>query len=347
MSRRLRVAQIGAGFFAAFHAEAWARLPDAELVGLCDLDPAKAGALAAKSGEPRVFSDAASMLDQLQPDLVDIATPPTTHLVLVTLACERGLPVICQKAFCSALEEAETAVRVAEAAGTTVVVHENFRFQPWYREAKRLLDAGRLGQLYQLAFRLRPGDGQGPGAYLDRQPYFQKMPRFLLHETGIHLIDTFRYLAGEVTAVFADLRRLNPAIAGEDCGLLVLRFGEGPRALFDGNRLADHAADNRRLTMGELLIEGSAASLRLDGFGRLFLREHGASREVEVSYAWDNRGYGGDCVASLQAHVVRHLLEETPLENSARDYLANLRVEAAAYRSAEEGRWVVPETALH
>ena len=50
----------------------------------------------------------------------------------------------------------------------------------------------------RVAFRLRPGDGQGPRAYLDRQPYFQTMPRLLVVETAIHWIDTFRFLMGEV-----------------------------------------------------------------------------------------------------------------------------------------------------
>lgn len=87
--------------------------------------------------------------------------------------------------------------------------------------------------------RLRPGDGRGARAYLDRRPYFQKMPRFLIHETGIHLIDVFRFLLGEVTGVFARLRRLNPVIAGEDAGLVTFDFASGANDLFLGNRLAD------------------------------------------------------------------------------------------------------------
>ncbi len=338
--RKLRVAQIGAGFFARFHAEAWARHPGAELVALCDLNEAAARALAGQAGDPPVFTEAEAMLRGVEADLVDIATPPKSHFGLIDLASARGLPLICQKAFCTSLAEAERAVALVRKRGSLAVVHENFRFQPWYRRAKAALESGSLGEIYQATFRLRPGDGQGPRAYLDRQPYFQSMPRFLLHETGIHLIDTFRFLLGEVTEVFADLRRLNPAIRGEDSGFLILRFGDGPRALFDGNRLSDHAARNRRLTMGELLIEGSAAELRLDGFGRLFLRRQGENEAEEIRYPWQDRGFGGDCVFALQAHVVRHLLEGGPLENSAEAYLANLRIEEAAYRSADLGHWV-------
>ena len=54
---------------------------------------------------------------------------------------------------------------------------------------------------------MRPGDGQGKDAYFNRQPYFQKMERFLIHETAIHLIDVYRYLFGDIKSVFASLSR--------------------------------------------------------------------------------------------------------------------------------------------
>jgi predicted dehydrogenase len=204
------------------------------------------------------------------------------------------------------------------------------------------LDAGTLGEPYEVAFRLRPGDGQGPRAYLDRQPYFQKMERFLVHETAIHLIDTFRYMMGEVTEIYANLRKLNPVIAGEDAGIILFDFASGARGVFDGNRLVDHAAENRRLTMGEMVLEGSDAVLRLDGYGRLFLRRHGLNAEEEVPYAWENRGFAGDCVYLLQRHVVDRLADNGPFMNTGRDYLTNLRIENAVYESNRLGRRVTP-----
>jgi len=193
--------------------------------------------------------------------------------------------------------------------------------------------------VHNIAFRLRPGDGQGPRAYLDRQPYFQQMPRFLIHETAIHLIDVFRYLLGEVSGVVARLRRLNPAIRGEDAGLVLLDFASGAAGLFDGNRLVDFPAANPRLTMGEMLLEGADATLRLDGWGRLWLRARQGS-EREHAYAWRDQGFGGDCVHALQQHVVAHYEEGAPLENQGEAYLRNLEIEDAIYRSAESGRWV-------
>ncbi len=333
----LKVAVVGTGYFSQFHYEAWSRLP-AELAGCCSLDNEAAREVAQQHSIPNVFSDFAEMLDTVKPDLVDIVSPPPTHAGFVRAATERGLPVICQKPFCLSLDEARAVVANVEKASGTCVIHENFRFQPWHIELKSLLDAGRIGEVYQVSFRLRPGDGQGPEAYLARQPYFQNMPRFLVHETAIHLIDVFRYLLGEISHVNAELTRLNSVIAGEDAGLIIFNFENGARGLFDGNRLADHVAENRRLTMGDMLIEGSKGALSLNGDGGISFRAHGSNVWKPHNYDWSNRGFAGDCVYRVQAHVVEHLTGSTSLQNTASEYLRNLEIEEAVYQSSEEGR---------
>ncbi|MGE0847145.1 MAG: Gfo/Idh/MocA family protein [Flavobacteriaceae bacterium] len=338
----IRLASVGAGYFAAFHLEAWTRISRVRREAVCDSDPARAADAAARYGYAGAFDDAAAMIEAVRPDLVDIATPPPSHLGLDRAAAAAGAAIVCQKPFCGTLEEAREAVRIAREAGVVLAVHENFRFQPWYREIARQIASGRMGEIYQATFRLRPGDGQGPDAYLDRQPYFRAMERFLVHETAIHFVDVFRFLLGEVADVQARLDRLNPAIAGEDAGLIVFGHAGGRRALFDGNRLASHAAENRRLTMGEMLVEGSAGCLRLDGDGRLWWRAHDENAETRILYPPFGPGFGGDCVHALQAHVVAHLLDGAPLENAGADYLLNLEVERAIYDSATGGTRIRP-----
>ena len=334
----LKVAVVGTGYFSQHHLDGWSRLPEAKLVAVCSLDPAGLVDAAARHLIPRQFADVGEMLDAARPDLLDIVTPPAAHLAVFREAAKRKVDVVCQKPLGGDLATARTMVEMAKEAGITFVAHENFRFQPWYREARRLLDRGALGEVYGVSFRLRPGDGQGARAYLDRQPYFQQMPRFLIHETAIHMIDTFRFLLGEASGVFARLRRLNPQIRGEDAGHVLFEFASGAAGLFDGNRLVDFLADDLRLTMGEMLLEGSAATLRLDGFGRLWLKPH-RQAEREHSYEWRDVGFGGDSVRALQHHVLAHLTDGAPLENSGGAYLRNLEIEEAIYRSAESGRW--------
>jgi predicted dehydrogenase len=335
---KLRVLGVGAGYFSQFQYMGWRNIDEVAVVGIVNRDAAKARALAERFGIERTFTDLDEALEATRPDLVDIITPPETHLAYVSATLARGIPTICQKPFGRDHADALALAAVAGRSRAPLVVHENIRWSPWYREARRLIDAGTLGHVHSVAFRLRPGDGQGPRAYLDRQPYFQQMPRFLVRETAIHWIDTFRFLMGEIAAVYARLRRVNPAIVGEDAGYIVFDFDGGATGLFDGNRLNDHVAANPRRTMGECWLEGSGGVLRLDGEARLWWKPH---HGPEAEHAYD-RGredaFSGGACEWLQRHVVAHLLRGAALENPAVDYLANLRVQEAVYRSAAEGR---------
>ena len=334
-----RIAVIGAGYFAQFHLEGW-RDAGARVEALCDVDLARAEALASRFSVPQCFADAQQALERVRPDLVDVVLAPQAQLPVVRAALERRIPTICQKPFGEDLAQAETMSALAAMQGTPLVVHENFRFTPWFRECRRLIDTGFFGRVHGVSFRLRPGDGQGPRAYLDRQPYFQTMPQLLVRETAVHFIDTFRYLMGEVVAVTARLRRLNPVIAGEDAALIVFEFDDDRTGLFDGNRLNDHVAANVRLTMGEMWLEGELGVLRLDGDARLWWKPHHGN-EVEHRYERGGSGaFGGACTA-LQSHVLAHLREGAPLENGASDYLTNLHVQAAVYHSHAKGQRVL------
>ncbi len=330
----LKVACAGAGYFSQFHYGAWARIDGVTLVGSCNRDITKAEA----TGLP-AYNDLAKMLAETQPDILDIILPPVAHAEAVKTALAAGVKtMICQKPFCQDLAEAREITGLAEKHGAQIVIHENFRFQPWYRDAKAALDAGHIGTLQQVTFRMRPGDGQGPDAYLDRQPYFQKMERFLVHETAVHWVDTFRYLLGNPTAVYADLRQVNPVIAGEDAGYILFDHPNGVRALYDGNRHLDHAADNHRRTMGEALLEGTDGTMVIYGDGSVSLRKFGEMDEKTLSPPNTWQGFGGDCVHALQNHVVSGLVNGTPLENLAADYLVVIEIEEAIYHSAQTGR---------
>ena len=332
-----RLATVGAGYFSQFHHDAWRRL-DVNLVGVCSLDKVQAAASAAAFDGCRAFDDFETMLDAVKPDLVDIIVPPVMHMAFIEMCVARYIPIICQKPFTRSLAEAETAVQLTEDASVPLFVHENFRFQPWHMKIKEMLDAGRIGEVYQATFRLRPGDGQGPEAYLRRQPYFQKMERFLVHETAIHLIDVFRGFFGEIETVTAELTQLNPHIAGEDAGFIIMKFESGVRALFDGNRLSDHIAKDRRQTIGDMWVEGSKGTIRLSGDGKVFFRAFGANAEEAVLFDWEARGFAGDSVYRTQKQVLDHLTLGSAVANTGRDYLANLRAEEAVYESSETGR---------
>lgn len=334
----LRVAMVGYGYFAQFHLNAWQRMHEVSLQALADARPDRRVSARESAPQIELFETMDDMLSSGTFDILDIATPPPTHMDLVSKALGRVRVIICQKPFCESLGQARQIAAAADRSTTQLVIHENFRFQPWYREIERILNGGLLGRVVQAQFRLRPGDGAAPDAYLDRQPYFRDMKQFLIRETGVHWIDVFRFLFGDPVAVSADLYQTNPVIAGEDSGTFTFQMADGARIVFDGNRTLDHVAQNRRLTMGELLIEGSAASLHLSGDGEIEIRKFGENTWHPHRFSFENRDFGGDCVYQLQQHVVSHLTAGTPLENTAGLYLKNLQLQQLVYRASDEGR---------
>jgi D-apiose dehydrogenase len=335
-----RVAVIGAGYFSQFHLHGWKNMPGIEIVAVCDADEGKAVQSAQQFGATHAVSSTQALFDLRGIDLLDIVTPPSSHESLIHQAISRGMAIICQKPFATHYDQACALAELCEKRGIPLIVHENFRFMPWYREMSRLLATGLLGKLHNIAFRLRTGDGQGADAYLARQPYFQTMPRLLVAETAVHFIDTFRYLCGEIKSVYAHLRRLNPHIAGEDAAHIVFEFANGLAGSFDGNRLNDHVAHNPRRTLGEMWLEGEHGVLRLDGNAQLYFKPHLGTEKLLAYNSGSELQFGGGACQALQEHVVNCLRSGQTPENTARDYLRNLLIQEAVYTSHLQGRRV-------
>lgn len=341
-NKPLRGVAIGAGYFSHFHYDAWSRMRGAEIVGCCDSDAERANAVAKQYGIPQAFTDYRQMLDEIDVDFVDVITRPDTHLEIVTEVARRSLPVICQKPLAPTFADSQRMEQIVRESASRCMVHENFRFQPWYREIKRLFAAGEVGKkLHTISFRNRAGDGHGPEAYLARQPYFQTMPKFLLFEAGIHTVDTFRYLAGEVARVWCKLRKLNPVIAGEDTGISVFEFEAGGMGLYDANRYNESTAENPRYTFGELLFETDRGSIRLYPDGKLTKQLLGEPEQVH-KYEHSQTGFAGDCVYATQAHFIDCLQSGQAFETDISDYMKSIAVQEAMYRSAESGAWEHP-----
>ena len=214
------------------------------------------------------------------------------------------------------------------------MVHENFRWQPWYRQIRRILRSGEIGEPTHLYFRMRTGDGWPEDAYLSRQPFFREYPRLLVYETAVHFIDTFRFLLGEITQVYATLRRLNPLIRGEDAGQICFSFESGATAILDANRYNESETENPRYTFGELRLDATGGHLVMEADSSMRIKPLG-ERSRPVEYEREDRNFAGDCVYRLQRHFVDCLIDGTEFESSGEDYLKTLAVVEAVYESAE------------
>ena len=327
---------IGAGYFSQFHYEAWSRIPQADIVAVCDLDGHKASSTAAKHGIDRTCTDWRSAIDTHNPDFIDIITGPATHEEMCAYAAERGIAIVCQKPLAPDLPACQRIVSNVERAGVRFMVHENWRWQPWYRQIHELRDAHTVGDFHHLYFRMRTGDGWPADAYLARQPFFRDYPRLLIYETGIHFVDTFRFLMGEVTEVYARLRRMNPAIRGEDACQVFFTFENGATAILDASRYNENEARNPRFTFGELRIDATGGHIEMNTEGDLRIKPLGQPA-FDLDYGHEDRNFAGDCVYALQRHFVDNLISGAPFESGGQDYLRTIRVMEAVYESAQGG----------
>lgn len=356
----MRGVLIGAGYFAQFQAEAWKRMephtnrPDEatprsaagksplHIAAVADSAPGKARSFADKFGIPRAYESTEEALDHERPDFVDMATRPESHLELSRTAAQRGIHVICQKPMAPTWEECVAMCEACDKGGVRLLMHENWRWQPWYREAKRFLDSGRLGRPVQIAFTWRTGDGRGPEPY-PTQPYFRHMPRLLVYETLVHLLDTFRFLFGEIASVYCQNRRLNPTIVGEDQSLILATFADGRLGMIDANRMTGPVP--APIAMGELIVECTDGRLRVAPDGAVFATRAGAVEE-RLPFNPPETGYKGDSVLATQTHLLECLQTGRKSESDGRDYLKTVALVEACYRSNQTGQVVPLETRL-
>ena len=324
---------IGAGFFARFQAEAWKRIAGVEVMAVADPFAGRAKAFAAEFGIPRSYTDAEAMLRSEHAAFADIVTRPDSHRELCALAARHCRTVICQKPMAPTLADCQAMVEDCARQGVRLLIHENWRWQPWYRYAKQLTTQGRLGRVFHLGFRMRTGDGRGATPYLV-QPYFRQMPRLLLYETVVHFLDTFRFLGGDLESVFCQTNRINSMIQGEDYALVQVSFSNGGKGVIDANRIS--GASPPELAFGELRIEGEHAMIRIAPDGSLWVADYG---EPEILWPMQvpPEGYKGDSVRGLQQHFAACLLSGEAAESEGADYLKTVRAVEACYRSAETG----------
>ena len=339
MNSTLRGVCVGAGYFSHYQYEAWRRIPEVEIRAVCNRSWDKAAEIAGTYRIPSVYGidDFRVMLRKERPDFVDIITPPSTHLELCRVALECEVNVICQKPLAPTYEETLRLAEMVQGSRVRFMVHENWRWQPWYREIKRLLGEGAIGDFFHSTTQTRMGDGWGDDAYLARQPFFRDYPRLFLFETGVHFLDTWRFLFGEVASIYARIARRNPVIQGEDCALVVCEFVGGGTAILDANRYNESEAENPRYTFGRLRIEGSRGHLELSDDGAMRVKPLGLPA-AEHRYNPPREGFAGDCVYAVQRHFVDCMRDGTPFESHIADYLKSVRLVEAAYESAKRGQ---------
>jgi len=334
----LQGALIGCGFVSRFHLEGWAKLSQAKLIALCDRDRQRLGQAAASVPGARLYTDAAGLFESEQGlDFVEICTRPDSHRALVEMGARSGVHVLCQKPAALARPDLEAMIGACDAAGIRLMFHENWRFRSWYRALRAEIGAGTIGRPIRLRIAHRDTRALRAEGY-DDQPYFRTMPRLILLEMGCHLVDTARFLIGEVETVCAVLGKFGCHSVGEDVATLSLRFAGGCMGLLDMSWCAPADLARAEWALNETVVEGTAGTLRLLTDGALeWINPTGRRERRPVVLPPGDQVYS-DGYSATQQHFLDGLITGAEHETRASDTLRTMDVVWTAYRAAEEGR---------
>jgi D-apiose dehydrogenase len=330
-----RVGVVGAGFWAGFQLAAWAEHPDAHVVAICNRSAPRAIALAQRFDIPAVYDDLDAMLDQGALDVVDIITAPDSHAALIRAVADRGVPVICQKPLAPDLDTARASATYCADRNVPLLVHENFRWQQPVRELAAALRHGAVGRPFRARIEFTTGF-----PVFRNQPFLRDLPRFILSDVGVHVLDVARFLFGEATALSARTQSIQPGIAGEDVATVLLTMADDITVSCELSfaTLLEHDPFPEML----IRVEGTDGTLELRAPHLLRLTDRTGTMTRDVGaqpWSWVDPAYAVaqsamvPCIGDLLGHIRGDRVAET----TAADNLRTLELVEACYVSAAAG----------
>jgi predicted dehydrogenase len=331
----LRIALLGCGFASEFHLKSWRMVPGAEVVALCDPDSAKRERSAREFGVGRTFASVAELIQGIEVDAFDVATPPETHREVAEQLAGAGKPVLCQKPLAMSLEDARAIVDLYARRQARLMVNENWRWRAWFQEIKRQLQGGAVGEPFYARLSIRspaaiPRLGHPEPFLIQRQPRLKGMPRLIILEFLVHHIDTMRFLFGDVDSLYAQVRSPVRTVAGET--VVTLLMNQGPvLGLLDTSWASyGYPATTSADTM---VVEGTGGSLFLDDEGRMTL--HGANGRIERVPVDTTDSYLRMYWGAIN-HFAECLRAGAPFQTDGPDNLKTLEIAFRAYESVKE-----------
>ena len=323
----MKVALLGAGRIGQLHARLLSATPDIDELVIADAVPERAEDVATEVGASAAPSLEAA-LDTA--DAVVIAAATTAHADLIRESIGRGIPTFCEKPLAEDLAATLAVAATIEQSGVPFQLGFQRRFDPAYREARRLVETGELGTLY--AFRLAGHDPAPP-----HESYIPQSGG-LFRDFSIHDFDILRWLTGtEVDEVYADggIRGF-PVFAkyGDvDTAVATFRMADGAFGVLTVARHDPLGYDIRT----ELF--GSRDSVSVGLGPKTPMRSVEPGVPPPAGPAWPNflKRFGDAYAAELKAFV-RVARGDDPSPCTARDGVQALRIAEAANRSLHDHR---------
>jgi predicted dehydrogenase len=343
--RRLRVGVLGCGPIAQFaHFESCVKARNADLYAICDAAPDLLARMAATNEPQAAYGDYDAMLADPQVEAVIVATSDAFHVPASIRALEAGKHVLCEKPIGTSVEEGETLAAAVARTGRVLQVGHMKRFDPAL-EAARDFVRDEIGEALALkawycdsTHRYTNTDAVQPlpvTSKLARKPAGDPkadLARYYMLAHGSHLVDTARFLCGEITAVRARLSTRS----GTHCWFVDTEFASGALGHLDltvAVRMDWHEG---------FQLYGENGSVLARTFNPWYFR----ASEVEIFHERDATarkplGADGHFFRRQLEGLADTLLDGAPMRGAGvEDGIASIRTMVAIARSAESGERV-------
>ncbi len=252
MNRKINLAVIGTGRMGSVHvANIVNKVPEANLVAVCDIRLDVAQAVADKWGITRVVQDYHELLADETIEAVLIATTTSTHAEVIKDCAKAGKHIFCEKPIALDLARIDEALEAVELAGVKLQVGFNRRFDKNFQRVREIVQSGELGRPCMLKITNR--DPELPSKE------FLRVSGGLFLDMTIHDFDMAQFQIGEVTEVYATGSVLIDSELEEfgdlDTALITLKFKDGTIGSIDNSRQSVYGYDQR---LEVFCLEGTA-----------------------------------------------------------------------------------------
>ena len=197
---------IGCGGIAnSVHLPSLAKASGAYISALCDIDSIKLKKTAEKYGVPEssCFTNYEDLISCQEVDAVDICTPNNLHCPMAAKALFAKKPFCIEKPMGISAQEAKALKTAADKSGLPSMICFSYRFYPAVRYAKSLIDKGHLGNINTIYAQYLKSSAFIPGRRLDWRFEESKARYGVSGDLAVHILDIVRFLAGDITGVFA------------------------------------------------------------------------------------------------------------------------------------------------
>ncbi len=250
--RTVSIGIIGAGRIGRIHARNLKfQVPGAKIIAIADVIIESAKKLADELEIPVYEEDYRRLLRNDDIQAVIICSSTDTHAQIIIEAAEAGKHIFCEKPIALEMEKIDRALAAVDKAGVKLQVGFNRRFDPSFKKAKELVEAGKIGTPHLL--RISSRDPQPPpldyirvsgGLFLDMMIHDFDMARYLLKEEVTEMMATGHCLIDSSIGQCGDI----------DTAVVLLKFQSGALGTIDNSRQAVYGYDQRIEVFGS---EGS------------------------------------------------------------------------------------------